>query len=157
MSKELEHLTNTYRRNAFENPTMTGESSGDISLRIGEQFQMRLGLLIAFVLVALGCSHRPVHVTVAERRCVKGTVELSTLHCQAMQPGDVAVTDNPCPARMIPRSISVCVVVDPKSGALTDVVVAKSQDPFDTDEDEGAADKPKKHSIWFWKNKRDKD
>lgn len=136
---------------------MTGGDSGGISLGIGEQFGMRLGLMIALLVAALGCSHRPVHVTVAERKCAKGTVELSTLHCEAMQPGDTPVTNNPCPARMIPRPISVCVVVDPKSGALTDVVVAKSQDPFDTDGDEGAADKPKKHSIWFWRNKRDKD
>jgi hypothetical protein len=156
MSKKLEHIATIYRRNESEIP-MTSENFRGISLRIGEECGMKLGLVIALLVVALACSHRPVHVTISERKCVKGTVEVSTLHCQAMQPGDAAVTNNPCPTRMIPRPMSVCVVVDPKSGALTDVVVAKSQDPFDTDGDEGAADKPKKHSVWFWKNKRDKD
>lgn len=120
---------------------------------------IRIGPVVALLFSALGCSHRPVHSTFAERRCVKGTVEFNTVFCEAMQPGDEAVKDSPCPPKMIPRPISVCVVVDPKTGALTDTVVAKGQDPFDIDDDEAAAaDKPRKHSIFFWRNRRvDKD
>jgi hypothetical protein len=120
---------------------------------------MRLALIAAILVSSLGCAHRPAQVKFAERECVKGTVEFSTVLCQAMQPGDPTVKENPCPARMVPRPLSVCVVVDPKTGALTDTVVAKGQDPFDVDDDEAAAaDKPHKHSIFFWRNRRlDKD
>jgi hypothetical protein len=122
---------------------------------------MRAGPVIVLLFLSLGCSHRAAHVTFAERKCVRGTVEFNTVFCEAMQPGDEVVKDSPCPARMVPRPISVCVVVDPKTGALTDVVVAKGQDPFDIDDDEAAAaDKPRKHSILFWRNHRlekDKD
>lgn len=120
---------------------------------------MRAGVVIALLVLTLGCFHHAVRPTFAERKCVKGTIEFSTVFCEAIQPGDEAVKDSPCPARMVPRSISVCVVVDPKTGALTDTVVAKGQDPFDIDDDEAAtADKPHKHSILFWRNRRgDKD
>jgi hypothetical protein len=96
-----------------------------------------------------------VHSKFAERECVKGTVEFKTVFCEAMQPGDESVKDSACPAGMLPRPISVCVVVDPKTGALTDTVVAKGQDPFDIDADQAAADdKPRKRSILFWRNHR---
>ena len=118
-----------------------------------------MSLLLAILALTVGCSHRAAHVNFAERKCVKGTIEFNTVFCQAMQPGDEAAKDNPCPARMIPKLASVCVVVDPKTGALTDTVVAKGQDPFDIDDDEAAsADKHHKHSIFFWRNRHvDKD
>jgi len=115
--------------------------------------------VVVLLFAAMGCVHRPVHLTLTERECAKGTVEFTTVFCEAMQSGDEAIKDSPCPAKMIPHPVSVCVVVDPKTGALTDTVVAKGKDPFDIDGDEAAsADKPRKHSILFWRNRRvDKD
>ncbi len=129
-----------------------------VTLRRGGVLALRPGLIVAILGVGLGCSHRPVHLKFVERKCVKGTVEFHTWLCQAMQPGDAEVTNNPCPARMIPDPISVCVVVDPKTGTLTDTVVAKGQDPFDIDDDEAAgADKPRKHNVLAFWRRHDRD
>jgi hypothetical protein len=120
---------------------------------------MRVAPFIAILVLTLGCSHRAVRVAFAQRKCVKGTVEFNTFFCEALRSGDKAVKDSPCPASMIPRPVSVCVVIDSETGALTDTVVAKGQNPFDVDDDEAiAADKPHKHSILFWRNRHlDKD
>jgi hypothetical protein len=123
------------------------------TLRRNGGVALRPGIVITMLVVAAACSHRPVHLKFVERRCVKGTVEFNTWLCQATQPADAAETNNPCPAHMTPSPVSVCVVIDPKTGALTDTVVAKGEDPFDVDDDEAAAaDKPHKHSfLAFWR------
>jgi hypothetical protein len=130
----------------------------------GDRLTVRLALIIviALLMVAVGCAHRPVQVKFAERKCAKGTVEFETVLCQAKQPGDAEIetSNNFCPAHMVPSPIAVCVVVDPRTGALTDTVVAKGQDPFDIDDDEAAAaDRPRKHSLLaFWRRReRDRD
>jgi hypothetical protein len=94
-------------------------------------------LLLAILLSLSGCIRRPVQPQFAERKCVKGTVEFRTFYCHSAEGKTELACDIP---------VAVCVVVDPQTNALTDIVVAKGQNPFDVDDDEAvAADKPKKH------------
>ena len=86
--------------------------------------------LLLFLVMLTGCIHHPVQVQFAKRQCVKGTVEFRTYYCHSVEGKSDLVCDVP---------VAVCVVVDPKTNALTDVVVLKGQNPFDTDDDEAAA------------------
>lgn len=87
-------------------------------------------LLLLLTLLLTACIHRPARVQFSERKCVKGTVEFHTFYCHSVEGKSDLVCDVP---------VAVCVVVDPQTNALTDVVVLKGQNPFDTDDDEAAA------------------
>ena len=91
--------------------------------------------LFPLLLLLSACTHRPAHVQFAERECVKGTVEFHTFYCHSVEGKKELVCDIP---------VAVCAVVDPKTHVITDVIVAKGQDPFDPDDDEAAAADTKK-------------
>jgi hypothetical protein len=103
--------------------------------------------LIAILLSLTGCIRRPVQPRFAERQCVKGTVEFHTFYCHSAE----GKTDLACD---IP--VAVCVVLDPQTNALTDIVVAKGQNPFDVDDDEAVA-ADIKHQHHKHAKKKDKD
>lgn len=93
-------------------------------------------LLVLSVLLLTGCVHRTPRIQFSERQCVKGTVEFHTVYCHSVEGKEDLACDIP---------VTVCAVVDPSTNKLTDVIVLKGHDPFDTDDDEAAAaDKPKK-------------